>query len=264
MNQLIKIMAHLRSPRGCPWDRKQTFASLMSCLLEETYEIIDAVDARRTDKLAEELGDLLCIVSMIIAIGEERRVFSRRSVLNQAAAKMKHRHPHVFGTARAHTSQSAHTLWHTAKNKEKGVRARRYFLDDLSRIFPALHRADKIQRRVARVGFDWPTLRGALGKVDEELCEMKKELRRKPFRKATIAEEIGDLLFAVVNIGRKLDINGEMALRKTNEKFIRRFTFIERELKKQGKKLGSVSLREMDRLWNMSKRRRRSSRSARS
>jgi MazG family protein len=162
---------------------------------------------------------------------------------------MKHRHPHVFGTDRARTADSAHSLWHRAKEKEKNVRARTSVLDDLNSHFPALHRADKIGRRVARVGFDWPDVGSAVKKIEEELRELKAELRAERPRAGRISEEIGDLLFATVNVARKVKINAEIALRKTNTKFIDRFKKIEAVLKKQGKRPETATLEEMDAIW---------------
>ncbi len=253
MKELVDVMKILRGPHGCPWDKEQTYESLMSCLLEETYEIIDASLQNKYDKLEEELGDILCIISMIIAMGENDGYFSKKSVIKGAVRKMKHRHPHVFGNEKASTSGSAHDLWHRAKGSEKGVRARKSVLDDLSNEFPALMRADKIQRRVARVGFDWPDIRGVIDKLEEELDEIKKELKKKKKNSKNIQEELGDLLFAVVNLGRKLNINSEISLRKTNSKFIKRFKYIEAELRRQKKVLGNVPLKELDVMWNRAK-----------
>ncbi|MBU1864137.1 MAG: nucleoside triphosphate pyrophosphohydrolase [Candidatus Omnitrophica bacterium] len=255
MNQLIDIMKTLRGPNGCPWDRKQTFETLMSCLLEEVHEMIDSVLEKDSDKIREELGDTVCIIAMLISIGEEKKLFTKKTVMQGAIKKMVHRHPHVFGSERARTSGTAHALWHTAKNKEKGVSKRISILDDLSSSFPALHRSDKIGRRVARVGFDWPDMKGVFNKVDEELAEIKKEVWRRRRNNAKIQEELGDLLFSVVTIGRKLHLNSEIALRKTNNKFIKRFQLVERQLKKEGKKIGEVPLKELDAIWEEVKKR---------
>jgi len=249
MKSLVEVMRILRSPEGCPWDRKQTLESLTSCMLEETYESIDAILADDGDKIQEELGDLLCIVSMLIVIGEERKLFNKKDVIGGAVKKMKRRHPHVFGKGTARTATHAHALWHTAKEKEKSVRARESVLDDLSKDFPALHRADKIGRRVARVGFDWPKVEDAVKKIEEELEEVKVELRRKKRNEKLLMEEIGDLLFATVNVARKLKINAEIALKKTNMKFIRRFQQLEKRVKKSGKELPALSLEQMDSIW---------------
>jgi MazG family protein len=257
MNALIKIMERLRAPSGCPWDRKQTFESLTSCLLEESYEVIDAVLQKKKGAVAEELGDLLCIISMMIVIAEESGLFDKKDVVDGAVKKMIHRHPHVFGTDRARTSESAHALWHAAKEKEKGVRERASVLDDLNDHCPALHRADKIGRRVARVGFDWPDMSSALDKVEEEMREVKDELKAKKPNHAALTEEIGDLLFSTANVARKLQINPEIALRKTNIKFIRRFQKVEARLKKKGLSVEECSLEEMDAVWEDIKARRK-------
>lgn len=249
MNSIIKIMKQLRSPDGCPWDREQTLESLTACLLEESYEVIDAVLEGKTEGIAEELGDLLCIISMMIVIAEESGHFSKRDVIAGAVSKMKDRHPHVFGAEQARTSESAHSLWHAAKEKEKKVRARASVLDDINDHCPALHRADKIGRRVARVGFDWPDISDAVAKIEEEVDEVKEEIKLKKRDKAALSEELGDLLFSTANVARKLKINPEIALRKTNIKFIRRFQTVESQLKKKGKRIEDCSLAEMDAEW---------------
>lgn len=260
MNSLIDVMKILRSPRGCPWDKKQTFESLMSCLLEETHEVIDAVVDGKFNKLEEELGDLLCIVSMLIVIAEEEHLFAKRDVITGAVRKMKHRHPHVFSSKSARDSDSAHTLWHEAKEKEKSVQARKSVLDDLSVHFPALHRADKIQRRVARVNFDWSTIDEVFEKVHEEIDELKKEIKKRKRNEQRIQEELGDVLFSVVNIGRTLKVNAEIALHKTNNKFVSRFKAMEKEIKRQGLNIREMTLAELDTFWENAKRKMRKTR----
>ncbi len=249
MKRLMDVMRTLRGPDGCPWDREQTLESLTSCVLEETYESIDAILSDDGPKIQEELGDLLCIVSMLIVIGEERELFTKKDVVGGAVRKMKHRHPHVFSKGTARTADSAHDLWHSAKEKEKSVRDRSSVLDDLSVHFPALHRADKIGRRVARVGFDWPNVEDAVKKIDEELLEVKAELKCKKRNEKRLIEELGDLLFATVNVARKLKINAEIALKKSNVKFIKRFQKLEKYVSASGQKIQSLSLVEMDSIW---------------
>ncbi len=206
MKKLNDVMKVLRGPEGCPWDKKQTMESLTSCLLEETYEVIDAIMTDSGEKVQEELGDLLCIVSMLIVIGEEKEKFTKQKVIGGAVKKMRRRHPHVFSSGSAKTAESAHTLWHKAKEREKGVKKRKSVLDDLSSKQPALLKSDKIQRRVARVRFDWPSIEGVIDKVEEELEELKVEIRKKRKNEKKIQEELGDVLFSVVNIGRKKEI----------------------------------------------------------
>lgn len=254
MKSLLDVMRTLRGPAGCPWDKKQTNESLLACLIEEVHEVVDAVLLDDAEKTEEELGDLMCIVSMMMVIAEEKNAFTKQSVIKSAVSKMKRRHPHVFSTKTARTFESAHDLWHKEKNKEKSVQKRESLLDEVSVSAPALLRADKMQRRVARVGFDWPTIDGAIDKVEEELHELKEEIHRsKRMNRQRVKEELGDLLFSVVNIGRKLKINAEVALAKTNTKFMKRFQRIERELKKQGKSCAESSLEEMDALWEKAK-----------
>jgi MazG family protein len=250
MNSLINVMKKLRSPEGCPWDRKQTLESLTSCILEEAHESIDAILEDKGEKISEEIGDLLCIVSMVIAIGEERKMFTKNDVIQGAVKKMKHRHPHVFASGKARTATAAHDLWHVAKEQEPTVRLRQSVLDDLSSGLPSLHHADKIGRRVARVGFDWPTVEDAVHKIDEELCEVKAELKCAKHNEKRLMEELGDLLFATVNVARKLKINAEIALKKSNNKFIKRFQKLEKHVKSSGKNISEMTLQEMDHVWD--------------
>ena len=250
MNKLINIMRILRGPDGCPWDKRQTFESLSSCLLEESSEIIDAVLEKDYDKITEELGDLLSIISMLIVMGEEKNKFNKDKVIKTAREKMIRRHPHVFAEKKAKDMDSAYQIWHEEKDKEDIIKKRKSVLEDISKTLPALSRADKIGRRVAKVGFDWEQIDQAIEKIEEELTELKNELNKKRKSKNKIIEELGDLLFSVVNVGRKLKINSEVALRKANIKFIKRFKRLEYEINNKGKKLIDCSLNELDSVWN--------------
>jgi len=250
MNKLINIMRILRGPDGCPWDKRQTFESLSSCLLEESSEIIDAVLEKDYDKITEELGDLLSIISMLIVMGEEKNKFNKDKVIKTAREKMIRRHPHVFAEKKAKDMDSAYQIWHEEKDKEDIIKKRKSVLEDVSKTLPGLSRADKIGRRVAKVGFDWEQIDPAIEKIEEELTELKNELNKKRKSKNKIIEELGDLLFSVVNVGRKLKINSEVALRKANIKFIKRFKRLEYEINNKGKKLIDCSLNELDSVWN--------------
>jgi len=251
--QLMETLAALRSPTGCPWDRKQTWESLTPCLLEETYETIDAILQEDPSKVKEEVGDLLCILGMIAAIAHEDGVFSIADACTSAITKMRHRHPHVFGEATTDTIEEVKHLWHTAKEQEPEVKKRVSVLDDIAETAPALLRADKIQRRVARIGFDWDSEHDVIPKIEEELDELRAELNRDVRDAKRTEEEVGDLLFAVVNIARKLDINAEMALVKANRKFIDRFTKLERDAKEKKIDLNECSLVELEALWQKAK-----------
>jgi len=260
VKKLIDVMKKLRGPGGCPWDKKQSLDSLTPCLIEETSEIIDAVLENEQDKIEEEIGDLLCIVTMMIAIGEEEGSFTRKSVIEQAVKKMTHRHPHVFAGKKVKGYEQAHSVWHEQKNKEKGIKARKSVVDDISTVWPALHRADKIGRRVSRVGFDWDSLIGPMKKIREETKELEDELKKKTKNISHIEEEIGDVLFSVVNVARKLKLNAEIALRKTNNKFVRRFKELERAISREGKDMKDLSLDELDVYWEAAKNKIRKSR----
>lgn len=250
MEDLIDVMKKLRSPDGCPWDKVQTLESLSSCLLEEVNETVDAVVSGEHEKVGEEMGDLLCIVSMMIAIGEERGLFTKASVLGGAVEKMVRRHPHVFDKENVKDADDAHKIWHKEKQKEATIKSRKSALDDISERYSALTRADKMQRRAARVGFDWPDVNGAIEKADEELLEMKAELAHSEVDMKKVQEEIGDVLFSVVNIARKLKLDSEVTLRKTNSKFEKRFKAIEDIISDRGLDMESMELAELDRIWD--------------
>ncbi len=250
MRRLINVMKRLRGPGGCPWDKKQTLYSLCPCLIEESAEVIDAVIEEDREKITEELGDLLCIVSMMVAIGEEDSLFSKDDVIKSAVAKMKRRHPHVFSNKKAITSSEAYNLWHSEKEKEKGIKKRTSAMDEISSFLPALSMADKIGRRAARNGFDWDNPNDVVSKIYEELDELKDEIGRKKINKNNVTEEVGDLLFAVVNLARKLKVNAETALIKANKKFISRFKKVEKRVKSLGLSMRDMNLEELDKIWD--------------
>lgn len=241
-------MKRLRSKGGCPWDRKQTLKSLKDCILEEAHELMHAIDLNEKEKLLEELGDMYCVLGMIVAVGEERRLFSKEALVRSVQRKMISRHPHVFGNEKARTAQEALRHFQAVKDGERREK-KNPVLGDLNEPFPALMLAQKMQRRVARIGFDWPNVRGAFDKVREELLELGGEIRRGG--KTGVREEIGDLLFAVVNLARKLGIESETALFDANKKFRKRFEKL--EVSFRGRK-PPYDLKEMDELWERIKR----------
>lgn len=247
--ELLNLMKKLRSAQGCPWDRKQNFVSLKPALIEETYEVISAIDKKNSNKLREELGDLLFLVIFYSQIGQEKNKFDISKVLKGTLDKMVRRHPHVFGRQKAKNADEAYQRWHQAKRKE--YRNATVMISDLPHHLPALMKASKLQKKVARVGFDWANTQGVISKIDEELGELKMALRLK--RKNKIEEELGDLFFSLVNLARFLNIDSEEALHKTIKKFVKRFTYVEAELKRNGKRLLDANLEEMDKIWQSSK-----------
>ncbi len=251
MNQLLQVMRTLRSKKGCPWDRKQTMDSLRRCVLEEAHEVMEAISLKNRDKIEEELGDMLVVISMLIAMGEEKKQFSKNSIMSRAVKKMIHRHPHVFGSKKAKTAGKAYRLWNEAKMEEKRNSGMKSVLEDLKSHYPSLLLAYKAQRKVARVGFDWNKLADVIAKVDEELYEIKAEIKRN--NKKKIKEEIGDFLFSAVNLARKLDVDPELALKDSVKKFKKRFSYVEREVSRSGKQWNQFTLKELDDFWGKAK-----------
>jgi MazG family protein len=261
--RLVAVMAHLRSPRGCPWDRRQTLASLKSFLLEETYEALDAIDRRDFDGLREELGDLLFEAVFLAQLNAEAGRFDVADALETIVDKLLRRHPHVFGPkgrVRPTTARAVVEQWERLKAREQGGRRRRSVLDGLPRSLPALLGAYKIGARAAAVGFDWRRAADVLDKVEEEIAELRRAIRRG--RRRTIGEELGDLLFAVANLARKLEIEPEGALRRANDKFARRFAALERGFRTRGRTLHEATLAELDAEWTRIKARARARRRA--
>jgi tetrapyrrole methylase family protein/MazG family protein len=251
LQRLIDIVTRLRAPGGCPWDREQTHASLLPGLLDESYEFFEAVDENDPSKMKEELGDLLLQVVFHAQLGNETQRFTIDDVARGICEKLIRRHPHVFGAAEASSSREVIANWERIKSAEKGKEHRQYLVDDIPAALPALFRAEKIQRRVARVGFDWHDAGPALDKVEEEFGEFREALSEGDAAHA--AGELGDILFALVNVARHHGICAEEALRGANNKFSRRFRFIEDACKKAGIDIKKASLEELDRFWEESK-----------
>ena len=244
--KLCEIVAKLRAPGGCPWDREQTDESLLPALIEEAYEVAEAADAKNDAHFREELGDLLLLVVMHAEIAQESGRFDIDNVLQEISDKLVRRHPHVFGTSDARDSGAVLKQWEAIKREEK--KADSHYLASLPKALPALMRAQKAQSKAARVNFDWTEVRDVIAKVEEEVREMKDAIASQD--RGTIEEEIGDVLFAVVNLARKCKIDAESALQKATNKFRARFNRVEDELRRQGKRLGDVDLSEMDAIWN--------------
>ncbi len=248
---LIDLMARLRGPDGCPWDRKQTTDSLKPFLIEECYEVVDALDEGAPEKIREELGDLLFQIMFHARIAEEQGRFTINDVINGSVEKMVRRHPHVFGDAQLSTDKDVLANWEQIKKKEKAHQERKSILEGVPKHLPSLLRAHSLQERAARVGFDWNRIDEALPKLDEELAEFKQSLKQKDA--AGIEEELGDIFFMLVNISRFLGVNPDEALRKTISKFIHRFRYIEEHAADAGKALNDMTLEEMEALWQKSK-----------
>jgi tetrapyrrole methylase family protein/MazG family protein/ATP diphosphatase len=254
VSRLIEIMARLRDKeRGCPWDVQQTFASIAPYTIEEAYEVVDAIERGDLADLREELGDLLLQVVFHSRIAEEQGGFDFKDVANAISDKMVRRHPHVFADAAYGDGAAKDAAWEALKAQERAAKgaARAGVLDDVPAAMPALLRAVKLTKRAARVGFDWPDFATVFAKLREEMAEMEVEIEAGELDKARA--EFGDVLFVCANLARKLDIDPEDALRRTNAKFIRRFGFIERELAARGKRPEQTSLAEMDALWDQAK-----------
>ncbi len=246
-DKFVKIVQELR--KKCPWDREQTIESLKPYLVEEVYEAIQAIDDKAYKKLAEELGDMLLHIVMLSVFAAEKKYFKVQDVIDSISAKMIRRHPHVFGTKTAKSKEEVWAKWEKIKQAEAKAKGQRHkgMLESIPKHLPALYRADKVQKRAARVGFDWDHVAGAWSKVHEELEEVHQILnaKHKPRNKEhRIKEEIGDLLFAIVNVARKLNIDAEETLQQANVKFMRRFSHIEKALRKK-----NLSLAEMDAIW---------------
>lgn len=252
LDPLLEVMATLRGSAGCPWDREQTHASLRRYLIEECYEVIEAIDENDMNKLVEELGDLLLQVVFHARIAEEAGFFDLNDVIQGIVAKMIRRHPHVFGQTKVKDSKEVLVNWAAIKQQEKELCGQNDgVLAGIPQGLPALLRAYKIQGRAARVGFDWPSVNGAWEKVMEEAAELKTAATEGDARAVT--EELGDLLFAVVNVARFLQVEPELALAATTAKFERRFHHIEQQAARQGLSLAELSLQDMDTLWEQAK-----------
>jgi nucleoside triphosphate diphosphatase len=243
--KLCQIVAKLRSPGGCPWDCEQTHESLLPALIEEAYEVAGAVRAKDSANFREELGDLLLLIVMHAEIASESDQFDINGVLKAVTEKLIRRHPHVFGKSDARDSSAVLKQWESIKRAEK---TGEHYLGDLPAALPALVRAQKAQSKVARVNFDWTEVRDVIAKVEEEIQELKQAILEQ--NRKSIEDEVGDLLFAVVNLARKCKLDAESALQGATDKFVARFNRLENELNARGKKLGDVDLAEMDAIWN--------------
>lgn len=245
-DELVRVMARLRSPDGCPWDGEQTHRSLRPYLLEEAYEALEAIEQQDWARLADELGDVLLQVVFHAQLASERGDFDIEDVCEGIATKLIRRHPHVFSDSIADTPDEVIDRWEKIKRQEQGYEDRESAVDGIPAALPALQRAHKLQKRAARAGFDWDEITGPRAKIEEELREVDEA------EGEAVEDEIGDLLFAVVNLARFLEVEPESALRGANERFSRRFRSVEQQAG-TGERLREMSLDEMDELWERAK-----------
>jgi MazG family protein len=249
IDAFIETVARLRAPDGCPWDREQTHTSILSCLLDEAYEFFEAVENNDIAGMREELGDLLLQVVLHAQMAKEAGTFTLDDVAREINEKLVRRHPHVFGDIQVSSTNEVLKNWENIKKGEK--KHRKYLTDDIPDALPALFRAEKMQRRVARVGFDWKDMNPVLDKVEEEFAEFRQAVHDNNQQDAE--EELGDILFALVNVARHKNICAEDALRLTTKKFARRFRYIEDKYAELGKDIHAATLEEMDAYWEESK-----------
>ncbi len=282
-DELVKIMARLRAPDGCPWDRKQTHDSLKPYLLEETYEVLETLDEHNLPKLKEELGDLLLQILFHAQIGAEHDDFTIRDVMAQLAEKLVRRHPHVFASPEGPegmTPEQVYSRWEEIKREERSRSGREgSALDGVPKVLPALLRAYQVQARASRVGFDWPHtapgLEQVLAKIEEEIRELREAVsarrgdggssdgRPDQTSRDAVEAELGDVLFSLVNLARSLKVNPEDALRQAVNRFTSRFHYIEEQAARAGRRMDQMTLAEMDELWDEAKARAASSEQAR-
>ena len=246
LEQLLRIMARLRAPDGCPWDREQSHATLRQSVIEEAYEVAAAINYGDDANLREELGDLLLQVVFHAQMASERGDWNFDTVASGIVEKLVRRHPHVFGSENASDSAAVLTRWEEIKRAEKGTTAAASALDGVSEGLPSLMRAKKVQKKAAKVGFDWSELPPVVAKVREEIAEVEGALGDAD----KVEEEIGDLLFAVVNLARKLKVDGEVAVQRATDKFATRFRQVESIARERGLALEKMTLAEMDEIWD--------------
>ncbi len=251
LNDYIALMAYLRSEKGCPWDRVQTHESIRANLLEEAYEVCETIDEGDAEHMKEELGDLLMQVLFHAQMESERGSFDINDVADAACRKLVHRHPHVFGNVAADTPDKVLDTWDAVKRADRAQETDASAMDGISKALPSLVRAQKIQHRAAKKGFDWPVVSGAMDKMREEVGELQEGIDADDLE--NIEEELGDVLFCVVNVARFYNIDPEIAGHRACEKFVRRFRFLEEGAARLGKKLEDMTLREMEELYQQAR-----------
>ena len=256
---LYNIVATLRGPDGCPWDREQTPSTLREALIEECYECIEAIDEKNPAHIAEELGDIFLLTTMLSFMHEEEKKFTVSDVLNGITEKLIRRHPHVFGGLKLQNSAEVLDNWTKIKIEQEGRKSRDSILDEVSCGLPPLDRSLKLQKKAAKAGFDWPDINGVISKIQEELEEVREIVNLFGANKFThntpekLEEELGDLLFSAVNLCRYLKADPSLALRRTNSKFVERFRYVEKKMNETGQLMNNENLQAMDAFWNEAK-----------
>lgn len=248
-DELVQIMGKLRSEEGCPWDKKQTITSLRKYLLEETYEVAEAIDKKDYSHLKEELGDLLLQIVFQSQIATERGEFTVNDVAKGISEKLIKRHPHIWGDTKVKDADEVVSNWQKIKAEEKIDR--KYILDGVPSVLPSLIYAEKIQKKASEVGFDWVEVKDVIEKIEEELTELKEAIEKN--EKENIDEEIGDLLFSVVNVSRFVKVDSEHSLKKCVDKFKKRFKYIEDKANKMNIKIQDMTFKQMDEIWDEAK-----------
>jgi tetrapyrrole methylase family protein/MazG family protein len=254
--RLYDTIARLRAPDGCPWDREQSPATLRGNLIEETYECVEAIDEKDPAHIREELGDLFLLAVMLSYMYEQEGFFSVSAVLTGITEKLIRRHPHVFADVHVRDSTEVLDNWARIKVEQEGRKPKNSVLDEVSQALPPLDRAWKLQKKAAKAGFDWPDIQGVIGKLEEELQEVKEARtgeRDGAVSHEAVEEELGDLLFSVVNLCRYLKVEPSVALHRTNTKFVKRFMYVEQEMKKNGHEMKQENLPLMDGFWETAK-----------
>ena len=245
-DEFVNTIATLRAPGGCPWDQEQTHESIRQNFIEEVYEAIEAIDTSDMALLREELGDVLLQIVLHAQMERELGTFDMNAVCDEVCKKLIMRHPHVFGDVVAETTTEVLNNWDAIKKASKGQKTQSEVLSSVAKSLPALMRAQKVQKRASKVGFDWPDAMGAFEKISEET----EELREAIVCDGNVEEELGDLLFAVVNVARHVHVDAELSLEKAVEKFTARFTLVENEVRSMGKEMNELSLEELDSIWD--------------
>ncbi|MCE5256647.1 MAG: nucleoside triphosphate pyrophosphohydrolase [Spirochaetaceae bacterium] len=249
--KLYAIVARLRAEDGCPWDREQSPSSIRNNIIEEAYELVDAITEKDPDHVKEEIGDLLMLGTMTMYMYEQNSSFSAADVFNEAVDKLVRRHPHVFGDSDVATPEQVVLQWNEIKEGKEGRRKKDSILDDVPKHLPPLEKAYKLQKKAAKAGFDWPDSKGVWDKVDEEIGEVQEACEKDT--RERLEEEMGDLLFTVVNLSRYHGIDPSLALQQANEKFSNRFHYVEKQLKQEGLVPDSAHVDRMEMLWNKAK-----------
>ena len=251
INDLIEIMSILRAPDGCPWDIEQSHVSIKKCLIEETYEVIEAINKNDSELLKEELGDVLLQVVFHSQIESESNSFNFNDVADGICKKLIIRHPHIFSDITVNSADDVITNWDEIKKKTKGQKTQSQTMDSISRELPALMRAEKVQRKAAKVGFDWNDVCGALSKLDEEICELKEAIQQG--NQENISDEFGDVLFSAVNVSRFVNIEPEESLTNATDKFLSRFKIVEQLAAQRDIQISNASLEVLNSLWGEAK-----------